>query len=179
MNIRMKWITLCAGAVLAVSMAAPSLAPRARAAVHAAPVAAPVGSHAAFLDAPRFLGDMGWGYYAYHHYVLKRYNAGSFKPDAPNRLFSLGKAGTALSFAYDRFNAAYHRTTSTGNQRLHALAPSLNALLRATNTESNKLKKGEYSDADLRSYNKMIDDFRQKAKGIGDIVDIRISIPGA
>jgi len=179
MDIRLKRVTLCAAAVLAAGMAVPSRVPQARAAVHAAPVAAPVRSHTAFLDVPRFLGDMGLGYYAYHHYVLKRYNAGSFKPDAANRLFSLGKAGTALSFAYDRFNGAYRRTTNTGNQRLHALAPSLNALLRATNTESNKLKKGEYSDADLRNYNKMIDDFRQKARGIGDIVDIRISIPGA
>lgn len=176
---RATFAALYVSAALAVGMAVAMPAGQVRAATPAAPVAAPPASRTAFLDVPRFLGDMGLGYYAYHHYVYKRYTAGSFKPDAPNRLFSLGKAGTALSFAYDRFRAAYHRTTNTGNAKLRALAPALNKLLYQTNVVARKLKKGEYSDADLRAYNKMIDDFRTKSKGVGDIVDIRISIPGA
>ncbi len=165
---------------LATSLALPSLAPGARANAAGAPVTARSSSRAAFLDAQRFLGDMGLGYYAYDHYVLKRYNAGSFKPNAENRLFTLGKAGVALSFAYDRFRAAYRRTTSGHDQKLSKLAPSLNTLLYQTNVEARRLKAGSYSDADLRSYNKMINDFRQRSKGIGyDIIDIHVAIPGA
>ncbi len=170
--IKSKIIALSLALTLGTSLAVPSLTPRA----HAAPAA----SRVAFLDAQRFLADMGLGYYAYDHYVLKRYNAGSFKPNAANRLFTLGKAGVALSFAYDRFRAAYRRTTSGHDQKLSKLAPSLNTLLYQTNVESRKLKAGAYSDADLQSYNKMINDFRQRSKGIGyDIIDIHVAIPGA
>jgi hypothetical protein len=177
---KIKIASLCLLAVLAVSGAMPSPISRAHAASVTVPVDAPSGSRLALFDAQRFLADMGVGYYAYHHFVYKRYTAGSFKPNATNRLFSLGKAGTALAFAYDRFRRAYQRTTSGHDQQLTKLAPSLNALLRATNTEANKLKNGNYNDADFQSYNKMVESFQRQSKGVGyQIIDIRIGIPGA
>jgi len=69
-------------------------------------VASVTGSHAAFLDKTRFLGDMGIAFWCIHH-VYAKYKAGYYASGASGRAKHIIAAGVVLFIAYNRLQAAY------------------------------------------------------------------------
>lgn len=85
-------------ALLMVGAAGPSFAGRASAAAPSAHVASATGSHAAFLDKTRFLGDMGIAFWCIHH-VYAKYKTGYYASGESGRAKHIIAAGVVLFIA--------------------------------------------------------------------------------
>jgi hypothetical protein len=175
-----KLIVLGLVAMLLTAIVAPSSAGRAGAAAPVAPAAGGVQSHTAIFDKTRFLLHMGLAYYAFHHFVYKRYKEGGFAKGAPHRLSNILKAAIAIWFTYHELKKAYQIANSSHSKLLHALVSPLNALIGRANDLHARLSKGQYSDADLASFTNAVNAFgSQSAQNGYSIKDIATAVPGA
>lgn len=175
---RFAWIVL--SAALLGALVVPGFAGRA--------VAAPVqSSHAAavnhesahFFDKTRFLLHMGLAYYAFHHWVISPWKAGSFKTGASHRVTAIVKAGLATLFAYHEVSVSYGIAKKSNSATLHAIIAPLGALQGLANKVGNELKKGNYNTADVNGLVNNVNSFGGKAAKNGlSIKDIVYKIPG-
>ena len=140
-----KFIVLGLAAMLLAAVAAPA-AGRAGAAAPVAPAAGSMQSHTAIFDKTRFLFHMGLAYYAFHHFVYKRYKEGGFARGAPHRFRNIVKAAIAIWFTYHELKKAYQIANNSHSKLLHALVSPLNALIGRANSVHARLSKGQYSD---------------------------------
>ena len=149
-------------------------------AMPAAPAAGAVRSHAAIFDKTRFVLHMGLAYYAFHHFVYKRYKEGGFAKGAPHRVRNIVKAGIAVLFTYHELKVAYKIANNSHSKLLHALVAPLNALTGQADRLQARLKKGQYSEADLRKFTDGVNAFGTQAARNGfTIKDVPTPVPGA
>jgi hypothetical protein len=162
-------------AVLSIGVAARPVSGPAQAALAAAPadhVAAP-----AFLDKTRFVLYLGTAYYAFHHFIWKRYKAHELNM---HHKFNLVKAGIAGLFAYNRLMAAYHIASTGNSELLHKLVAPLNALTAKAQVMGLKLKSGQLDTSSITDFNSSANSFQQAAKSGGIAFhDQAVPVPGA
>ena len=128
------------------------LSPALAGTVNAAPtVQSHTQAHPAFFDKTRFAVHLGLAYFAFHHFVYNPYKAGSFKAGASHRTTSILKAGAALLVTYHELKVAYGIAKDSNSGVLHALIKPMTGLINTANRVANKLKGGQYNDAEVKS----------------------------
>jgi len=177
---RKHFVVLTLLVALLASVALPGFSGTASAAAPAAaPAAAHVQSHAAIFDRTRFVFDMGFAVFAFHHFVYKRYQAGAFKKGAADRGRHIVEAGLALAFAYFEVHKAYGIAQKSNSKTLHALIAPINKLGSEFNKLGSKFHGGSYSDSDVKSLNSATSGVQSQSSKAGyKIIDRFIPIPG-
>jgi hypothetical protein len=134
-------------------------------------------AHAALFDKTRFAFHLGLAYFAFHHFVYNPYKAGSFKAGASHRTTSILKAGAALLVTYHELKVAYGIAKDSNSGVLHALIKPMTGLINTANRVANKLKGGQYSDAEVKSTIDSANAFSRQATHNG--ISIKdIPVPG-
>ena len=158
---------------LLVALFAGATAPAAMGTVHAQQVR----SHPAIFDKTRFAFHLGLAYFAFHHFVYKPYRAGSFKAGAAHRTASIVKAGAALLITYHELKKAYDIAKGSKSGLLQGLVKPLSGLIGTANRVANKLRGGQYSDAEVRDMTNSANAFSRRATHNG--INIKdITVPG-
>jgi hypothetical protein len=153
------------------------LTPAATRPAHAAPAASAPAAHAAFLDKTRFVFDLGVAYFAFHHFIWKRYQAHELDL---NHKANLVKAGIAGLFAYNRLKAAYNIAEHGNSATLHKLVAPLNALTGKAKEMADKLKSGSFDPSQITGFSDAANAFQHNASGNGfSFSDKTVPVPGA
>ena len=155
----------------------------------ASPTALPTGSPSASstvcptestkaLAKTRFVADAGLAFGAFHRWIWKPYQAGSFKSGANGRTKALVKAAAAGAFAINRLNAA-RKLVNADPTLCKTLKAPLAALWTGLAGLTAKLKSGNFAGVDIESAQKAVEDLRSKAGSAGaNITDKDVPIPG-
>ncbi len=177
---RKNFIVLTLLVAMLASVALPGFSSSASAAAPGAALAAPhVQSHAAIFEKTRFLLDMGFAVFAFHHFVYNRYKSGAFKKGASGRVKNIVEAGVALAFAAYEVHKAYGIAKGSNSKTLHALIAPINKLGSEFNKLGSKFHGGSYSDADVTSLNSATNGVQSQSSQAGyKIIDRSIPIPG-
>lgn len=134
-------------------------------------------SHPALFDKTRFAFHLGLAYFAFHHFVYKPYKAGSFKAGASHRTSSIIKAGVALLVTYHELKKAYDIAKGSSSGVLRALVKPLTGLITTANSVANKLRGGQYNDAEVKGIIDSANSFSKQATHNG--ISIKdIPVPG-
>jgi hypothetical protein len=129
-----------------------ALSPALAGSVSAAPaVQSHTQAHPALFDKTRFVIHLGLAYFAFHHFVYNPYKAGSFKSGASHRTVSILKAGAALLVTYHELKVAYDIAKGSSSGVLRTLSKPMTGLIATANRVANKLKGGQYNDAEVKS----------------------------
>ncbi|WP_330334998.1 hypothetical protein OHS33_10835 [Streptomyces sp. NBC_00536] len=113
----------------------------------------------------RFVANAGLAAGATYQWIIKPYRAGKFKKGASGRKFALVKAGLAGAFAYNRLKAA--ADNAKGDPLLSKAVGPLTAGIDSLKGLGSKLRKGDASDADIGSFEKMINGVKDAGKSAG------------
>lgn len=113
----------------------------------------------------RFVANAGLAAGATYQWIVKPYQAGKFKKGAKGRTFALIKAGLAGAFAYNRLKAA--ADNAKGDPLLSKAMGPLTAGIDSLKGLGTKLRKGEAGDADISSFQNVIDGVKNAGKGAG------------
>ncbi|MFD8633404.1 hypothetical protein [Streptomyces sp. NPDC059533] len=113
----------------------------------------------------RFVANAGLAAGATYQWIIKPYQAGKFKKGAKGRTFALVKAGLAGAFAYNRLKAAV--TNAKGDPLLSKAVAPLTAGIESLKGLSTKLRKGQAGDADISSFQDVIDGIKGAGAGAG------------
>ncbi len=134
-------------------------------------------AHPAIFDKTRFVFHLGLAYFAFHHFVYNPYKAGDFKAGASHRTIKIVKAGVALLVTYHELNTAYGIAKGSSSGVLRALVKPLSGLIATAQKVANKLKGGQYSDAEVKSTIDSANAFSKQATHNG--ISIKdIPVPG-
>jgi hypothetical protein len=126
----------------------------------------------------RFVGDAGLAFGAFHRWIWKPHQAGTFKAGAEGRTKALVKAAAAGAFAINRLNAA-RKLVGADPTQCKALKAPVEALWGGLSGLTGKLKSGDFTGTEIDSVQKSVEDLRSKAGQAGaDITDKNVSIPG-
>ena len=159
------------GALL-VGATSPSLAGTAGAASH-------LHSHPALFDKTRFALHLGLAYFAFHHFVYNRYREGAFKAGAAHRTSNIIKAGVALVFTAHELKVAYDIARKSNSRVLHALIKPLQGLVGTSQRVGDRLRGGQFSDAEVKGVINGANSFSSQATKNGiSIKDIKVFVPG-
>ena len=157
---------------LLFSATSPSLGRTAGAASH-------LQSHPALFDKTRFAIHLGLAYFAFHHFVYSRYRQGAFKAGAPHRTRNIIKAGIALVFTAHELNVAYGIARKSNSGVLHALIKPLQGLVSTSQRVGDRLRGGQFSDAEVKNVINGANSFSSQATRNGiSIKDIKVFVPG-
>ena len=166
-------IVLALIGALLLGVMSPSVAVPASAASHAR-------SHPALFDKTRFLAHAGLAYFAFHHFVYKRWKEGGFKAGASHRTTNIIKAGIALLFTYHELKKAYDIAKSCHSKILCTLSKPLSALITKANAVANQLRGGQFSTSQVQDLTNSANSFSEQAtKGGISIKDIPVFPAGA
>lgn len=136
--------------------------------------------HAAFFDKTRFLLHTGAAFFAFHHFVYKRYKEGGFASGAQGRTGNFIKAGIALLFSYHELKVAYGIANKSNSNLLHALVSPINALLGRFDHARANLTKGNYNPSDITGLNDSVNNLGRQSSSNGyKITDVPVPVPGA
>ncbi|MFG2875941.1 hypothetical protein ACGFYU_13200 [Streptomyces sp. NPDC048337] len=113
----------------------------------------------------RFVANAGLAAGATYQWIIKPYRAGTFKKGAKGRTFALIKAGLAGAFAYNRLKAA--ADNAKGDPLLSKAMGPLTAGIESLKGLGSKLRKGEAGDADISSFQNVIDGVKTAGKSAG------------
>ena len=139
-----------------------------------------VAARATLFDKTRFLLHAGAAFYAFHHFVYKRYKDGGFDANASGRKTNFVKAGVALLFAYHELKVSYGIANGSSSKTLHALVAPINGLLGLLDKERTKITNGNYDPKDLTNLNTSVTSLGDTASKAGyGISDVTIPVPGA
>jgi hypothetical protein len=139
-----------------------------------------VRAHTAILDKTRFLLHAGAAFFAFHHFVWKRYKEGAFRKGAPHRTANIIKAAIALFFAYHELKVAYQIAEKSHSKTLHAIIAPLTMLMSLANSVAVRLHHKEYSDSEITSLNSAFASFGKTSTKEGyAIKDRPVPVPGA
>ena len=126
----------------------------------------------------RFVVDAGLAFGAFHRWIWKPYQAGSFKSGANGRTKALVKAAAGGAFAINRLNAA-RKLVNADPTLCKTLKAPLAALWGGLAGLTAKLKSGNFAGGDIDSVQKSLEDLRSKAAGAGaNITDRNAPVPG-
>ncbi len=126
----------------------------------------------------RFVTDAGLAFGAFHRYIWKPYQAGTFKSGADGRTKALVKGAAAGAFAVNRLNAA-RKLVSADPTLCKALKAPMEAVWTGLSGLTGKLKSGNLGDGDISSVQNGLQDLKSKAGQAGaNITDKNVSIPG-
>ncbi|MEU7601223.1 hypothetical protein AB0B78_37265 [Streptomyces sp. NPDC040724] len=118
----------------------------------------------------RFVANAGLAAGATYQWIIKPYRAGKFKKGAKGRTFALIKAGLAGAFAYNRLKAA--ADNAKGDPLLSKAMAPLTAGIASLKGLGSKLRKGEAGDADINSFDDVINGVKEAGKSAGaEVVD--------
>ena len=134
----------------------------------------------AFLDKTRFVAHLGIAYFAFHHFVWRPYQAGSFNNGAPHRVSSIVKAGVALLFAVHEVKVADKIAKTSNDPLLQKLDGALTGLTTQFGTIGSKLKSGNFDPKDIEGLNTATNGVSTAAAADGaTIKDVPVAIPGS
>jgi hypothetical protein len=114
----------------------------------------------------RFVADLGLAFGAFHRYILKPYQAGTFKPGAGGRTKALIKGAAAGAFALNRLNAA-RRLVNDDPTLCKRLKAPLDALWTQLSTLAGKLKSGNLDPTEIAAASGTIEGVRKNADKVG------------
>lgn len=118
----------------------------------------------------RFVANAGLAAGATYQWIIKPYRAGKFKKGAKGRTFALIKAGLAGAFAYNRLKAASNN--AKGDPLLSKAMVPLTAGIESLKGLGSKLRKGQAGDADISSFDNVINGVKEAGKSAGaEVVD--------
>ncbi|MFC8507418.1 hypothetical protein ACFU3J_05100 [Streptomyces sp. NPDC057411] len=118
----------------------------------------------------RFVANAGLAAGATYQWIVKPYRAGKFKKGADGRTFALVKAGLAGAFTYNRLKAAVNN--AKGDPLLSKAVAPMSAGIESLKNLGTKLRKGEATDADIGSFDSIINQVKEAGKSAGaEVVD--------
>lgn len=151
----------------------PSAGGAARAASHSP-------SHPALFDKTRVALHLGLAYFAFHHFVYARWKNGSFKAGASHRTTNILKAGVALLFTYHELKKAYDIAKGSSSHLLQVLVKPMSGLINKSKSVADRLRGGQYSDAEVQDITNAANSFSQTATKNGvSIKDVPVFPTGA
>ncbi|MFD9359997.1 hypothetical protein [Streptomyces sp. NPDC060031] len=124
----------------------------------------------------RFVANAGLAAGATYQWIIKPYRAGKFKKGAKGRTFALIKAGLAGAFAYNRLKAA--ADNAKGDPLLSKAMVPLTAGIESLKGLGSKLRKGQAGDADIGSFQDVINGVKEAGKGAGATVTDQVPSVG-
>ncbi|MFD0267396.1 hypothetical protein ACFVGY_12480 [Streptomyces sp. NPDC127106] len=113
----------------------------------------------------RFVLNAGLAAGATYQWIIKPYRAGKFKKGASGRTFALVKAGLAGAFAYNRLKAAVNN--AKGDPLLSKALVPLTAGIESLKGLGTKLRSGQAGDADISSFEGVINGVKDAGKSAG------------
>ncbi|GAA0275383.1 hypothetical protein GCM10010302_11250 [Streptomyces polychromogenes] len=113
----------------------------------------------------RFVANAGLAAGATYQWIIKPYRAGKFKKGAKGRTFALIKAGLAGAFAYNRLKAA--ADNAKGDPLLSKAMGPLTAGIDSLKNLGGKLRKGDAGDADISSFENVINGVKEAGRSAG------------
>lgn len=113
----------------------------------------------------RFVTNAGLAAGAAYQWVIKPYRNGAFKKGADGRTVALVKAGLAGTFSYNRFKAAVNN--AKGDPTLAKAVAPLSAGIDSLKGLTTKFRKGDATDSDADSFDKVINNVKDAGKGAG------------
>ncbi|MCI4081287.1 hypothetical protein MRQ86_13220 [Streptomyces sp. MMS21 TC-5] len=120
----------------------------------------------------RFVANAGLAAGATYQWIVKPYRAGKFKKGAKGRTFALIKAGLAGAFAYNRLKAA--ADNAKGDPLLSKAMAPLTAGIESLKGLGTKLRKGQAGDADISSFDDVINSVKEAGKSAGATVTDKV-----
>ena len=133
----------------------------------------------AFLDKTRFAAHLGIAYFAFHHWVMRPYEQGSFAPGTPHRVGSIVKGGVALLFAVHEVRVSEKIARNSNDPLLQKLDGGLQNLSSSFATIGDKLKSGQFTPGDVAALNGAASAVASGAAAGGTpIRDVPVHIPG-
>ncbi|MER5812857.1 hypothetical protein ABT143_32530 [Streptomyces sp. NPDC002033] len=120
----------------------------------------------------RFVANAGLAAGATYQWIIKPYQAGKFKKGAKGRTFALVKAGLAGAFAYNRLKAASEN--AKGDPLLSKAMGPLTAGIASLKGLGSKLRKGQAGDADISSFQDVINGVKQAGQSAGATVTDKV-----
>ncbi|MFI8503239.1 hypothetical protein ACIGFK_32720 [Streptomyces sp. NPDC085524] len=123
----------------------------------------------------RFVANAGLAAGATYQWIIKPYRAGKFKKGAKGRTFALIKAGLAGAFAYNRLKAAAEN--AKGDPLLSKAVAPLTVGIESLKGLGTKLRKGQAGDADISSFQDVIDGIKSAGAGAG--APVKDQVPSA
>ncbi|MFI6003979.1 hypothetical protein ACIA98_26860 [Streptomyces sp. NPDC051366] len=124
----------------------------------------------------RFVANAGLAAGATYQWIIKPYRAGKFKKGAKGRTFALIKAGLAGAFAYNRLKAA--ADNAKGDPLLSKAVAPLTAGIASLKGLGSKLRKGDAGDADIGSFEDVINGVKDAGKSAGATVTDKVPSAG-
>ncbi|MGW6689223.1 hypothetical protein [Streptomyces sp. NPDC054961] len=124
----------------------------------------------------RFVANAGLAAGATYQWIVKPYRAGKFKKGAKGRTFALVKAGLAGAFAYNRLKAASEN--AKGDPLLSKAMVPLTAGIESLKGLGSKLGKGQAGDADIGSFEGVINSVKEAGKSAGAPVTDQVPSAG-
>ncbi|MFD8979051.1 hypothetical protein [Streptomyces sp. NPDC059564] len=120
----------------------------------------------------RFVANAGLAAGATYQWIIKPYQAGKFKKGAKGRTFALIKAGLAGAFAYNRLKAAAEN--AKGDPLLSKAIGPLTAGIESLKGLGSKLRKGQAGDADISSFQNVINGVKEAGQNAGATVTDKV-----
>ncbi|MEU9863732.1 hypothetical protein AB0D99_22935 [Streptomyces sp. NPDC047971] len=116
----------------------------------------------------RFVANAGLAAGATYQWIVKPYREGKFKKGADGQKFALVKAGLAGAFAYNRLKAAVNN--AKGDELLSKAVAPLTAGIDKLKDLGTKLRKGEAGEADIGTFEDVINDVKDAGRSAGAVV---------
>ncbi|MFK8910069.1 hypothetical protein [Streptomyces sp. YS-3] len=123
----------------------------------------------------RFVANAGLAAGAAYQWIVKPYKAGKFKKGAKGRTFALVKAGLAGAFTYNRLKAAVNN--AKGDPLLSKAVAPLSSGIESLKGLGGKLRKGDANDADVGTFENVINGVKGAGKSAG--ADVKDKVPSA
>ncbi|MFE9253723.1 hypothetical protein [Streptomyces sp. NPDC006879] len=123
----------------------------------------------------RFVANAGLAAGATYQWIVKPYREGQFNKGADGRTFALVKAGLAGAFTYNRLKAAVEN--AKGDETLAKAVAPLTAGIESLKDLGTKLRKGEVSDADIGSFEGVINSVKDAGRSAG--AEVKDQVPSA
>ncbi|MEV0409710.1 hypothetical protein AB0I68_02590 [Streptomyces sp. NPDC050448] len=120
----------------------------------------------------RFVANAGLAAGATYQWIIKPYRAGKFKKGAKGRTFALVKAGLAGAFVYNRLKAA--ADNAKGDPLLSKAVAPLAAGIASLKGLGSKLRKGDAGDADIGSFEDVINGVKDAGQSAGATVTDKV-----
>ncbi|MGR8010787.1 hypothetical protein [Streptomyces hypolithicus] len=121
----------------------------------------------------RFVANAGLAAGATYQWIIKPYRAGKFKKGAEGRRVALVKAGLAGAFTYNRLNAAVKN--AQGDELLSKAVAPLSAGIASLKELGTKLRKGEAGEADVSTFEGVINSVKDAGKSAG--AEVKDKVP--
>ncbi|MER6814883.1 hypothetical protein ABT299_36900 [Spirillospora sp. NPDC000708] len=111
----------------------------------------------------RFAADAGLAIGAFHRYIWKPYQAGSFKQGADGRTKAFAKAGAAGLFAANRLNAA-RKLIGADPKLCNALKVPAEKVAAMFSALAGRFKSGQLDQSQIGSVNSAVDGLKSDAQ---------------